>query len=497
MCNCLAVRSVAATVLCLASVLVAQVALAQVPPGVTRDAQPSGRAVLGAIEDVLASAIEKTQASVVSIARVRKGDQPNLVGAFGASGSGPGELDFIPNEYGTGVVVDRRGLILTNFHVLGDRKDSEFYVTTIDRQRFPAAIKAADERIDLAVLEIIGTTNLKPIEFGDAKTLRKGHFVISLGNPYAIARDGQVSASIGHVANLARKAAPIPSSDPNSRTGLKPTLHHFGTLIQTDAKLNLGTSGGPLLNLDGKMVGLTTALAAIAGYEQAAGFAIPVDETFRYAVERLKEGREVQYSFLGVSPDSNTPFRGPRRGVAINKVVAGTPADTLLDARDVITKIDGQPIFDADGLMLHIGKLPVESTARLTIERNGVEQRPVPVRLAKYPPIHRQIITNPEPLWRGMQIDFATGVLSLEQNVIEMFSAVLREGCIGVREVVKDSPAWKAGLRPGMLITQAGAHRVRTPAEFHDRVAGAEGTVSLIAWSSGLSKATYEVEAER
>ena len=73
-------------------------------------------------------------------------------------------------------------------------------------------------------------------------------------------------------------------------------------LIQTDAKLNLGTSGGALLNLKGEMIGLTTSLAATAGYEQAAGYAVPVDETFRRIVETLKEGREVEYGFLGVVP---------------------------------------------------------------------------------------------------------------------------------------------------------------------------------------------------
>lgn len=497
MCRWLSVRSTSVPVFLLASLIVSQAAQAQVPAGAARDSQPSGRVVLGAIEDVLASVIEKTERSVVSIARVRKGDQPILGGVPGSSGGQPEDVDFIPNEYGTGVVVDRRGLILTNFHVLGDRNDSEFYVTTVDRQRFPATVKAADERIDLAVLEIIGTTNLKPIEFGDAKTLKKGHYVISLGNPYAIARDGQVSASIGHVANLARKAAPIPSSDPNSRTALKPTLHHFGTLIQTDAKLNLGTSGGPLLNLDGQMVGLTTALAAIAGYEQAAGFAIPVDETFRYAVDRLKEGREVQYSFLGVAPGNNR-LRGNRRGVTIEKVIAGTPArEHGLDVGDVITRIDGRPIFDADGLMLQIGKLPVESTARLTVERRGVEMRPINVPLAKFPPIYRQIVTNPEPLWRGMRVDFATGVLSLDDKVIEAFSSILDEGCVGVRDVAEDSPAWKAGLRSGMLITHVGIHPVQTPDRFQDLVAGQEGPVSVIAWSSGTSKATYDVESDR
>src|SRR4030095_2005596 len=114
----------------------------------------------------------------------------------------------------------------------------------------------------------------------------------------AIARDGQPSASWGIVSNLARKNGPTPVPNPRSPTGSmssKQTLSQFGTLIQTDAKLNLGTSGGALLNLKGEMVGLTTSMAAISGYEQAAGYAIAVDDVFRQALKALEEGREVEY----------------------------------------------------------------------------------------------------------------------------------------------------------------------------------------------------------
>src|SRR5262249_18786288 len=149
------------------------------------------------------------------------------------------------------------------------------------RKAYDAKVKAADPRSDLALLEIAEGSErgeFVPVRWGSSAKLRRGHFVITLGNPYAIARDGEVCAGLGIVSNLARKAAPV-SGESNPRAS-KPTLHHFGTLVQTDAKLPLGTSGGALLNLDGEMVGLTTAMAAGAGYDQAAGYAIPVDEAF-------------------------------------------------------------------------------------------------------------------------------------------------------------------------------------------------------------------------
>ena len=231
--------------------------------------------VARAADQVMVDLIAKAERSVVAIARVEKprpGETFNLElrpNPFGlptapALPASPTDSDFVANEYGTGVVIDARGLILTAYHVLGDHSD--YFVTTHDRRVFRAWAKGADPRSDLAVLAV-DATDLVPITFGDAAKMRKGDTVIALGNPFAIARDGQVSASRGIVSNLARKAPAMPDeSDLSGRS----TLHHFGTLIQTDAKLNLGTSGGPLLNLDGEMVGLTVALAAVQGYETAA-----------------------------------------------------------------------------------------------------------------------------------------------------------------------------------------------------------------------------------
>ena len=141
-------------------------------------------------------------------------------------------------------------------------------------------------------------------------------------------------------------------------------MHHFGTLIQTDAKLNMGTSGGPLLNLKGEMVGLCVALAAAAGYETSAGYAIPVDATFRRVLNTLKEGREVEYGFLGIRPANLQPGEvlAGLHGMRVEWVVPGTPAARFgLKPDDIITNVDRTPLYDADGLVLEVGKLPVEA----------------------------------------------------------------------------------------------------------------------------------------
>ena len=275
--------------------------------------EPSGLGSAAALENSLVQTIASAEKSVVAIARVRKEQNGNSVrlefrpDPFGRKLSVgnpplPTDPNFVPNEYGTGVVVDRRGLILTACHVLGDENDS-YYITTADRRVYRAWIKAADPRSDLAVLSIDGadvaSANLVPIRMGDAATLRKGQIVVTLGNPYAIARDGQSSAGWGIVANLGRKAPPVADdADPSGKT----TLHHFGGLIQTDARLHLGTSGGPLLNLRGDMIGLCVSPAATAGYDLSAGYAIPVDVTFRRVLNTLEQGREAEYGLLGIRP---------------------------------------------------------------------------------------------------------------------------------------------------------------------------------------------------
>ena len=184
--------------------------------------EPSGLQAAAAIESALVDAIAHSEKSVVAIARVDADDSAALRSTTIELGPGgglpqvqaprsPSDSDFVPDAYATGVVVDRRGLILTAYHVL--RLKSQHYVTTSDRRVYAAHIKAADPRSDLAILEI-DANNLTPIKFGDASLLKKGQIVIALGNPYAIARDGEASASWGIISNLARKAPPTSRANP-------------------------------------------------------------------------------------------------------------------------------------------------------------------------------------------------------------------------------------------------------------------------------------------
>ncbi|MFO7902023.1 MAG: trypsin-like peptidase domain-containing protein, partial [Pirellulaceae bacterium] len=342
-------------------VLVAVVTQFVCPLGASGQQLDQHQAAVG-VQQAMVEAIASAERSVVAIARVRKharglSDQPGRDG-FPAVRGGvprlqvpPSSPDFVPQEFATGVVIDRDGHILTNYHVLGKPQENDYYVW-VQRRPFratrvevPEEVRAGDPWTDLAVLKI-AADDLQPIRFGDTSKLRKGMFVIALGNPYGIARDGEASASWGIISNLRRAVAARDPADQYDTT--RQSLHQFGTLIQTDASLNLGTSGGALINLEGEMIGLTTSLAALTGYEQPAGFAIPVDEAFRQTLETLKQGRVPSYGFLGVQPESLSlaDRQAGKFGARVSRVVPGTPADQAgLREDDVITHVDDDKVF--------------------------------------------------------------------------------------------------------------------------------------------------------
>ncbi|MGQ9820519.1 MAG: PDZ domain-containing protein [Thermogutta sp.] len=445
--------------------------------------EPDSLQVLAALEDALVRVVAEAERSVVAVARVQRARPGEVMSLeprsdpFGLFSGGPAgatvEETMAIGDYAAGVVIDASGLVVTVYHFLG--LDCDYYVTTGDRRVFKAVVKAADPRSDLAVLAV-EASDLTPIRLGVAERLRKGQIVIALGNPYAVAKDGQVSASWGIVSNLHRKAPLSPSeSEP---TG-KPTIHHFGTLIQTDAKLSFNTSGGALVNLAGEMVGLMTDLPFAPGFEKAAGYAYPVDATFRRALERLKRGEEVEYGFLGLQPDAlplAERLHGAQ-GTRVDRVVPGTPADRAgLRPLDVITAVDGTPVYDEDGLVLAVGRQPADERVRLDVIR-GERRFQVEVALTKYPVRGKKVVTAPPRKWRGMAVEYVSAMGPERDGGIWFFPPTLN--AVAVKEVDEDSPAWRAGLRPGDLVSHVAGVPVATPREFFQALADANGPVVL------------------
>jgi len=379
------------------------------------------------------------------------------------------------------VVIDASGLVLSNYHVIGDPETSDHYVWS-QRRPFRARVVGADPWYDLAVLRI-EATDLVPITFGDAAVLKKGRTVIALGNPYGIASDGEASASVGIISNLLRRAPRVPERS-NDSLG-RETLHHYGTLIQTDARLNLGYSGGALVNLDGEMVGLTTSFAANPGYEAAAGFAIPVDDGFKRVLDVLKQGGRPAFGFLGIAPEPLAIDLRQRgyHGVRVVSVVPGTPAaQANLRLGDVITHVNQAPIYDDDDLFRVVGATLAGTTVTLRVMRGEgqvpntrVFETSVQTTKKDIDTLRPQVGTAARRSWRGMYVDYATA--SPEFNVVG--PRLDAQGCVYVAEVSRDSPAWEAGLRTGFFVSHVASRRTTTPDEFHAAVSESVGLVEL------------------
>src|SRR5579864_6962617 len=376
--------------------------------------------------------------------------------------------EHVPDSYGSGVVIDTSGLILTNYHVVKDAR--KIYVRMPHQNGSYADIFAADERSDLAVLKLISPPeNLVALPLGDAGKLRKGQFILALANPHAAGfRDGSPSASWGILSNL-RRRLPGEANEIDLR---RPRLHYYATLLQTDFRLNLGSSGGALLDLHGNWVGLTTSQAALAGGEAAGGFAIPLDARMRRIIDTLRRGEEVEYGFLGISLNngSDSPIV---RGVAPNGPAAR--ANLIPGAR--ILKINDEPINEADDLLFHIAANLAGTEVRiefLPYQRGDKVVGKCALVKAFWPAAGPVIAARrPEPVL-GMRVDY-TSTLIRAAGGNELAPGVV------VREVTPGSPAAKAGLKPESdIIIAVNGRDVNTPREFYDAAGKNPASLELL-----------------
>jgi S1-C subfamily serine protease len=394
-----------------------------------------------------------------------------------------GDPSHVPESYGSGVVVDEKGLVLTNYHVVRDA--TKLFVRLPGRKEGSYAdIHAADPRSDLAVLRLLDNrTPCKAIKLGDGGKVRKGQLVLTIANPFAAGfQDGSPSASWGIVSNLRRKAPPNPRDDPHDPRA-KPapgspendstpkTLHQYGTLIQTDARLNLGCSGGALIDLKGELIGLTTARAAVTGTETTGAYAVPMDVGMRGIVDVLRQGKEVEYGFLGVE----LPTRpSGEDGVQVAGVSFGSPAFRAgIRHADTIVSINGQPIRGTDDLFLAIGTALAGSQANVEIRKLDGTVTRKKVVLAKYYFPEKSIASDRAPSVRGLRIDYTSLLPQIVRSTREIPAGVL------VTEVHSSSPAETAQVRVHDVIMEVNGRAVTTPTEFYEAVRKVTGPLHL------------------
>lgn len=464
----------------LVSLALAAAALGQ--PGSDRSAAPGAEQVM-ALETAIAEAIARAEPSVVAIAR-EKGESEETTAIRGRTSNRdqddrppaevPGEQDpdqlALTSDYGSGVVIGDEGQIVTAYHVVDGAK--RIIVRAAGRQKFLAEIIAADPRSDLAVIMPMNgrgkpAPELKPLPLGDASRLRKGSFLIALGNSFAAARDGNASASWGILSNTARRLERAPDDMSEGRQ-----LRHHPTLLQLDTKLNLGMSGGAVVNLKGELVGITTATTSARGFDAQAGYAIPVDPLIRRVIDSLRQGKEAEYGFLGIVLDPNGTS-------LVGTAQPGTPAgEGGLSTGDLITEVGGIRVTDSDSLVLAINTMPVGVPITLKIVRDN-EVLEKKLALAKYPVEGHVIATNRHAPWRGIRVDYTSTLLNRSRTFDDNTKSAMAIGGVRVVDVAAGTAAEEAGLHPDQIIIKVDDQVVRTPDQFYKATAGRNGPVKV------------------
>jgi len=346
---------------------------------------------------------------------------------------GYGARDRISNSLGSGVIVRPDGIIVTNHHVIADAQG--ILVGLADDRVFPAEIIVSDRRTDIAVLRVAIPGEVLPtLEFADSDRLSVGDIVLAIGNPFGL---GQ-SVSSGIVSALARSGA---------GTG------DFRFFIQTDAAINPGNSGGALIAMDGRLIGINTAIFARSGGSQGVGFAVPVNMV-RAVVDAAVSGRNLVRPWIGISgirmPPQLALMMGLRRpgGVLVTQTHAGGPAAAAgIVPGDVILAVGDFVVDDFAMLRYRIATRPVGDSAQLVILRRGrqleIEVQPAPP--PDNPPRH-------ETWLRGIHVLAGARVANMSPAFAEDLGVDSVMTGVAVLEVSAGSGAARLGLRAGDII---------------------------------------------
>jgi serine protease Do len=382
--------------------------------------------------------------------------------------------NVVPESYGSGIVVDRAGLVLTCAHVV--KNATRVYVRLGERGSW-ADIHAADPRSDLAVLKLLDPpAGLKAVRLGEGGKVQAGQLVWCVSNAFAPGFRATANIRIGS-GQVSRLRVALPGNFETTTAREKITLYHHGLLFQTSAHTTPGCSGGALVGLDGKVVGLTTALAGVLG-DRPGGFAIPLNASTRAIIQRLERGEEVEYGFLGVMLGSPN-----RPSTMIGGITPGSPAMKAgLTPGDVIVRINGKDVRDTNDLFLYLGMTLAGREADIEVSRGGRLTRTVRVRLAKFYWPGPVIASKQPPARFGLRVDY-TSVLAQRNPFMHRWGRAPAEG-VAIREVVPESPADIARLQPDKIITQVNGTNVVTPDDFYKEMARAGNKVDLTVLTS-------------
>ena len=408
----------------------------------------------GLAPETFADIAEKYSPAVVNISTQKtfKG-KPSRREFFGPGQMpGPGEpfWDFfekffpeMPREQtqrslGTGFIIDAKGLVLTNEHVVKNADKIKVKMAGQDGKEYTATVKGRDPQTDLALLQIDGKETFPFLALGDSDKIRVGDWVVAIGNPFGLGHtvtQGIISAK-GRVIGAGR----------------------YDNFLQTDAAINPGNSGGPLLNLQGEVVGINTAIVATG---QGIGFAIP-SNMVKGIIDQLETKGKVVRGMLGVQVQVVTPeiaksYGMPEpRGALVAEVHPDTPAEKAgLKREDIIIEYNGQPIKEMNELPRLVAGTPPGTKTTVKVLREGKEKTfPLTVTELKEERFGKEAAEQPsEENTIGLMVE------DLDPRMARRFDLKESKGVVVV-EVAPGSSASEAGLRRGDIILEVGGKAI-------------------------------------
>lgn len=364
--------------------------------------------------------------------------------------------------YGSGFILESRGLVVTNQHVIDDSR--QITVRLSDGSEYPADLIGSDTETDLALMKIQPKRRLEAARLGNSDELRVGDWVMAVGNPY----NYEHSVTVGVVSAKDRKIDENP----------------FERYIQTDAAINFGNSGGPLFNARGEVVAITTAISTKG---RNIGFAIPMNFAKEIVGQLAGQGRVVR-GFLGLTPEQITENHAKvlqlasTKGVLVGDVTARSAAQQAgIQRYDVITEIGDRPVIDKDDFRRKIAQLTPGNEVIIKGIRNG---QPVEFRAEiRERPFAAPTEVRPEPEAPAAKPESRMGRAGISvQELTDQHRRMFRAQGSGVIIVEVDpiSPAADAGLSVGDVILEINRHPVRSLLEYQKLIAGFRANDALM-----------------
>ncbi|MEO8905593.1 MAG: Do family serine endopeptidase, partial [Polyangiaceae bacterium] len=355
------------------------------------------------------------------------------------------------------------GYVLTNNHVVADA--TEIKVTTSDRHNYDATIVGTDPKSDLAVIKIKGVQNLTPVEFGDSGRLRLGDIVLAIGNPFGVGQTvtmGIVSAK--------------------GRTDLG--IEAYEDFIQTDAAINPGNSGGALINGEGKLVGINTAILSRSGGYQGIGFAIP-SNMVSPIMNSLRTTGKVVRGWLGVAiQDVDQELADAMKlpsptGILLSDVKPGTPAAKAGLARgDVVLKVDGKVVDTSGQFRNLIASSGAAHKVHMDLLRDG-KPFAADVELGRMPDSDAVASAGPNSTQGGALDGIVLESLTPQTRSAFEIDDNVKQGAV-IARLDPQSNAAQVGLRPGDVVLEVNRQRVDSPQRFQELYSKSKNRVLLL-----------------